>query len=281
MSLELPCPENIKKRARILFYNGFGFQSPGEGAGQNEFVIVKCGDNVISEEKLEVVKQTSGVSSLKIHDWLGKDFITIHWSEYCKIPQVLNCMLFQGISFTTNTKLSVYFKSGKHYSKEVEELKAIKQREKELLQSPNIITMITIFPDAMFKAWNYKTRKGKEFCEMIREKKGKKSQNEKTAKGNYFKWDIFQGYDPLTLADLKGPVVIAGISEKKEKTPLKNNINKFREELCMICLDNEPDTMVLPCEHSVVCKECSAKLRDTNNKKKCIKCRVEITHILE
>ena len=43
----------------------------------------------------------------------------------------------------------------------------IKQREKELLQSPNIITMITIFPDAMFKAWNYKTRKGKEFCEMI------------------------------------------------------------------------------------------------------------------
>jgi hypothetical protein len=276
----MTCPENIKKRARILFYNGFGFQSPGEGAGDNVFVICKCGDNVISEEKLEIVKQTSGVSSLKIHDWLGRDFITIHWSEYCKIPQVLNCMLFQGIPFTTNTKLSVYFKSGKHYSKEVEELKAIKQREKELLQSPSIINMITIFPDAMFKSWNYSTKKGKDFCKLIREKKGKKPQCEKTAKGNYFNWDIFQDYDPITLADLKDSVKILEITIPPEK-PIENTLNKFREELCMICMEKEPESMVLPCEHSVVCRDCSLKLRDTNNKNKCIKCRVEITHILE
>ena len=56
---------------------------------------------------------------------------------------------------------------------------------------------------------------------------------------------------------------------------------KDSEECCMICLDKPSDTMVLPCEHTVVCKECSIKLRETHDAKICVRCRREITHVLE
>ena len=50
---------------------------------------------------------------------------------------------------------------------------------------------------------------------------------------------------------------------------------------CMICMDNPADTMVLPCEHCVVCKECSEQLKDTHDAKICVRCRREITDILD
>ena len=50
---------------------------------------------------------------------------------------------------------------------------------------------------------------------------------------------------------------------------------------CMICLENLPNTMVLPCGHCVVCKECSEKLENTNDARTCVRCRRDITHILD
>ncbi len=40
--------------------------------------------------------------------------------------------------------------------------------------------------------------------------------------------------------------------------------------------------MVLPCMHCVACKQCSDRLaQDPLQVKKCIYCRVEITHVLD
>lgn len=58
------------------------------------------------------------------------------------------------------------------------------------------------------------------------------------------------------------------------------NPDKDRE-VCMVCLDKIADTMVLPCEHNVVCRTCSLELKKTNNAAKCIKCRRAIEHVLE
>jgi hypothetical protein len=53
-------------------------------------------------------------------------------------------------------------------------------------------------------------------------------------------------------------------------------------ETCMVCLDRLANTMVLPCEHSVVCKQCSDLLKkDAINAHKCIKCRQDIKFLLE
>ncbi len=53
-----------------------------------------------------------------------------------------------------------------------------------------------------------------------------------------------------------------------------------QEELCVICLDKAADTMVLPCEHSVVCHACSKKLESTNDARLCVQCRRPIEHKL-
>lgn len=50
---------------------------------------------------------------------------------------------------------------------------------------------------------------------------------------------------------------------------------------CMICLDKAPSTIVLPCEHVVVCTPCSIQLRNTPDRAICVQCRRPISDVLE
>ncbi len=52
-------------------------------------------------------------------------------------------------------------------------------------------------------------------------------------------------------------------------------------EECVICMEEAPSTMVLPCNHCVVCRKCSEKLQATSDAKTCIYCRQPITHVLD
>lgn len=49
---------------------------------------------------------------------------------------------------------------------------------------------------------------------------------------------------------------------------------------CMVCLDKKADTLVLPCMHSVVCRECSERLKGTSDRNKCLRCRKKIKKVL-
>lgn len=49
---------------------------------------------------------------------------------------------------------------------------------------------------------------------------------------------------------------------------------------CTICNDRDADTMVLPCQHVVVCRVCSAKLQNTADRKTCVQCRQPIESVL-
>lgn len=42
---------------------------------------------------------------------------------------------------------------------------------------------------------------------------------------------------------------------------------------CSICLDKAANTVVMPCEHSVVCEQCSKDLKNTNDRAVCCQCR--------
>lgn len=50
---------------------------------------------------------------------------------------------------------------------------------------------------------------------------------------------------------------------------------------CLVCLDREPDTVVLPCYHRVVCRDCSQSLHHSIHDKKCILCQQTIVAVLE
>ena len=49
---------------------------------------------------------------------------------------------------------------------------------------------------------------------------------------------------------------------------------------CIICEDAVADTLVLPCEHQVCCRACSARLKNTPNAAACILCRTPVSAVL-
>lgn len=51
-------------------------------------------------------------------------------------------------------------------------------------------------------------------------------------------------------------------------------------DVCCVCLSNPPETLVLPCGHSVACKDCSRQLETTANARLCVVCRQPISEIL-
>ncbi len=62
---------------------------------------------------------------------------------------------------------------------------------------------------------------------------------------------------------------------------VENDLKIYPAEECVVCLINIPDTLVLPCGHCVVCKECSDQLKSTPKKFTCIVCSQHITHVLD
>lgn len=49
---------------------------------------------------------------------------------------------------------------------------------------------------------------------------------------------------------------------------------------CMVCMDAYPDTLVLPCMHTVVCRACSVALAATGDARTCLRCRRPIEGVL-
>ena len=56
--------------------------------------------------------------------------------------------------------------------------------------------------------------------------------------------------------------------------------NDYNEEQCMICMEHQPNTMVMPCCHIVVCDKCSRNLQTTGDANICVKCRRPITEVI-
>jgi hypothetical protein len=82
------------------------------------------------------------------------------------------------------------------------------------------------------------------------------------------------------------PTQLFGVKREAPTRAAENNNNdrgeveKQEEEdnhtECMICLDRAPDTIVTPCMHRVVCRECSNDLESTADAKICCQCRQPI-----
>jgi hypothetical protein len=51
--------------------------------------------------------------------------------------------------------------------------------------------------------------------------------------------------------------------------------------MCVVCLDKPADTIALPCEHVVVCHDCSHQLAHSKFSDNCVYCRQHIDIVLE
>lgn len=71
-----------------------------------------------------------------------------------------------------------------------------------------------------------------------------------------------------------GAVAVGGDGVEEEAAPAPE------PDLCMVCMSTHPETLVMPCGHSVACGECSRGLVGTINAHRCIVCRTPIESIL-
>lgn len=254
------CPVDVKKRAEVLYHNGFaGFQGP-DGGGKDCFVICYFDSEALSKD-LDEVRRESGCLSLAEDDWIGNDYLRVHWSEYAKITQVFNVLLKRGHTFSPRTKAETHFSpedGDKHFSVTALEKKAIIQ-VKSLLG----LGLIKLIDDAFCEEWNYVTTEGKAFARTLRENP-LMWRYEKT-RTNFYEWELFSHYNRETL--VSEPVVVVIIDDHDDG-------------LCVVCLDNKANTMVLPCEHCVVCKTCALGLEKTPSRDICVQCQRPIQHKL-
>lgn len=198
----MECPEEVRKRGAILYSNGFsGFQEPCEsGSDKDHFIL--CWPHPPDENfsRLECVilpkiSQRVGVASLRMGDWIGRDYLSIHWTEYPKRFQVLNELLVFGIPFQTQTQGMPYFKP-RHgrFTPELLEERVMKQSQK--LVKMGLYSMIN---HARCEEWNWTTLEGKEYA---RELRNLKEVNYDEKRENFYRWSLFQNYDEMSLLTL-------------------------------------------------------------------------------
>jgi hypothetical protein len=262
----MDCPNDFATRAEILHRNGFtGYQPPNVGTNKNKCYI--CWVDDLSSEQVNNIKELSGSQTLNHGECQGYYFISIRWNEYHKIKDIFNAMLLLGLSFTTNNKAAAKFNPNEdpEFTDELMEQKAIQNVKLILETVPNSIYNDFFISSVYFDIWNYKTQNGKEFCNYLRGKRnlGPSDINDKN---NYFNWDIFKNCDFNTLQTVDELNVV--------------NMEEDDEDLCIICMENPPETLVLPCGDCTVCKTCSEGLKNTSDHHTCVKCRRPIIDIL-
>eukprot|EP01084_Bolivina_argentea_P041290 76184_1 len=64
-------------------------------------------------------------------------------------------------------------------------------------------------------------------------------------------------------------------------TPVKENSDEEDNKLCIVCLENEKDYVIIPCGHICVCKECKEENYDDVDDATCPICRCNIEKIMK
>jgi Zinc finger, C3HC4 type (RING finger) len=229
--------------------NGFGFQYEPTLKRLYVAYISEEEDGKIFNESL--FTERINRKDVWITDYLGYEFVTVSQESYHQITDIINQILSLRYRLTTQTCVKTQFLPGEVFSRANFELK--------LIESVHLnLSMIETIPQIRDK-WSYLkqilnlrplkydfnwfTDEGKRFCAELR--KNLKCKKDRTKCFNHFRQEIIA---------------------KKPKI-------EEEEEECMICMASPADTMVLPCEHKVVCSTCSEKLKTTGDNRICTQCR--------
>ena len=272
MAQRLP-DADIANRYKTLYHCSlFGYQYNED---KGTFYMCYCSDDLTGAQ-IEQIKQISSVDTLNYGDWINHGYMEVHWTEHDKISQLFNTMLMLGHSFTTRNIASVNFSPNDgdgQFTDALMEHKCVSTLTERLDQFPRGIYMPTLFTNNHFKIWNYSTDEGRLFCHRIRSLKGKKEANWNSP-NNYLLLPAFREPPQVHAREPEPPerwVVEPPIVELP--LPVHQPDDDIDDGLCMVCMDNVPNTQVHPCGHIVVCFGCSEQLKNTSDVHTCVKCR--------
>lgn len=252
-------------------------------------------------------------------DYLGREFLTIDTRLYPFIPQIINAILSIGtytfVTHTVHSLLQARFVPGQVFTRQAWELHVLENVMKTFDDFMTIPTM-KHNPDPptteregwterevwerlrsfggfrpLLKHWNFATEEGRALCSRVRLALGKteyskmkhgpprmwwKDYAEITAKYNVLHAGNGWGaYEPI----FDNKQIPLGMASEPDVKKQKSEDEEDLDSTCMICLDAKATTLVLPCNHTVVCDNCSKLLRTTGDNKTCVRCRRAITHV--
>jgi predicted 3-demethylubiquinone-9 3-methyltransferase (glyoxalase superfamily) len=80
---------------------------------------------------------------------------------------------------------------------------------------------------------------------------------------------------------LKKPREVVWVDDDDDDEEEKQSLEKgWQPPMCVICLEKRANTLVLPCEHVVVCSKCAPGLVKTADASTCVQCRQKIESIV-
>lgn len=283
-------------------YNGFaGFQASKAGKciyiGQPflDAPVVKYGSfsshEINESEFLEDLRSHLPPEVAKedvwITDWLGHNFLTVKAKDYNCIPAIIEACLASGTyRFLTHngTPWKVIYRPGEKFTRANYEHKLIlhmRDSKAEMEKYHDSGTAISILFGhgirTYTKHWNWATDEGRAFCSelrgWLRKRKPVSVMNDR------FNWSAFREQMEKHGISYAGgwnqyvPTHLVAIESPTKKVA---HDDAQQEDVCMICLDRKPSTLVLPCMHQVVCDVCSKQLDKTPDNKICVQCRCAI-----
>jgi hypothetical protein len=188
--------------------NGFGFQPLNEECpGGLVFAKIGTTGSIDSPEyqsfseadTMSLVTTATGSNTFRIINFLGRDFMSVHFSEWNLIPKIVKALLIGGqywIAIHNNMKVSFNAKdlppdpNDFEFTWQLMERKFISDFKKyanDFYRNPEdsrdswvILLDSHIYPDhVLTKPWNYCTPEGKQFCAELRERLGKPATSKK------------------------------------------------------------------------------------------------------
>lgn len=201
MSEQDKCPDEVTKRAAVLYHNGIsGFQGP-PGGGKNVFVL--CwphpeDERHFEQEILPRIRTSTGVTSLVLDDWIGRDYLRIHWRDYSRRFMILSALLHEGVAFQTQTKGMPSFKPSRDGTVFTQAL--LEERVIAQTREMRDLGFYDLVDDACCETWNWTTEEGRAMALELREWKAKRYD---ATRENFYEWPLFtSAYDPLTLCSV-------------------------------------------------------------------------------
>jgi len=273
-------------------YNGFGFQVIGN-ARPGYLAVARlpadCPGDLASK-----LQDKTGSMSVELADFVGNYFLVLHYTEWDLIPKIFSASCDLGCVHISSNTLHLQPRpkfTGQEFSFEEAERICIKQFRKvvslfatdpwkrgfELLGSPK--------PMRQFHNW--RTEEGKLFCAELCAKIGKPHADTSVEVMHALPpW--FETPEVDRECKEAGVLHYAGwsrrtpVAEPKEfdtKILSKRQKSESNDE-CIVCFERNADTLVLPCEHVVVCHTCSLTLARSPFASQCIWCQQPITEVL-
>ncbi|MBL4665489.1 MAG: RING-HC finger protein [Nitrospinaceae bacterium] len=226
------------------------------------------------------IREGADCTSVQRGNWLGREYLEVHWSEWDRIPIVLQWLLDHHVNIQWRPNFQAYFPAGSRFSWDEAERRWVESNDHDTTLKD--MWLLKLVHRTALEPYNWHTEIGRQWCSRARTRLNLSPVSDHT-QDNRFTWN---GYN-IAAAE-SGVYHFGGWSNadvSRCATPKKVLETKVAPDMptqtmCVVCLETAGDTLVLDCGHVSVCRACSLKLKDTPDAKVCVQCRQPIVEVL-